>query len=56
MTKQHLEIFFGVMAKERKDKTIKAKTTITSYVSAIKWGYSENGLCFPESSNLYINF
>jgi hypothetical protein len=56
MTKQHLEIFFGVMAKERKDKSIKAKTTITSYVSAInKWGYRKNELCFPESSNLYIN-
>lgn len=41
---EHLGIFFGRMAKDRDDKTVRAASSLTGYSSAIKFLYDEKGV------------
>jgi hypothetical protein len=55
MNKQHLIIFLGVMAKENDDGVMKTVSTITAYISAIKWGYRNNNKVMTTELIMYIN-
>lgn len=44
----HIKIIFGHMSAERPDKSIKSKSTVTGYISSIKYGYRKNGVALPE--------
>jgi len=50
---QHLKMFLGDMGADRSDGTVKAKSTMTMYVSVIKFYYRENGIRMSDHMQTY---
>jgi len=54
VTKQNLELFFKAMSKPKANGTVKSKSTMTGYISAIKWYYSEHNLEMSKECEIYL--
>ena len=50
----NLKIFFGAMGTERSDLTVKSKSSVTGYISAIKYAYRSKGIPIPEEQMSYF--
>ena len=48
MSLLNIQIFFGVMGSERSDLTVKSKSAVPGYISAIKWGYRKAKIKIPD--------
>ena len=50
MQLEHLKLFYGRMATDRSDETVKSPSTLTGYSNAIKFLYIEKGLEIDKES------
>jgi hypothetical protein len=51
---KNIQIFFGVMGSERSDLTVKSKSAVPGYISAIKWGYRKAKIKIPDDQTQFF--
>lgn len=54
MSLNNIKIFFGIMGAEREDATIKSKSTVTGYISALKHAYRSKSIPIPDDQTAFF--